>query len=120
MGEKVTLELSEELDRRIREAAARARRPVEEILVELLDRAGTEPAPELLSDEEVLALCDAQLEATLQEELSDLLEQNREGALAGAGQVRLDELMRIYRAGLVRKAHALKVAVDRGLKPRLG
>ena len=32
---------------------------------------------------------------------------------------RLEELMRVYRTGLVRKAQALKVAVSRGLRPRL-
>ena len=33
---------------------------------------------------------------------------------------RLDELMDIYRRGMVQKAQALKVAVDRGLQPPLG
>lgn len=32
---------------------------------------------------------------------------------------RLDELMHLYRRGLVRKAQALKVAVERGLRPPL-
>jgi hypothetical protein len=31
----------------------------------------------------------------------------------------LDSLMGIYRRGMVRKAQALKVAVDRGLQPPL-
>ena len=46
-------------------------------------------------------------------------------ALAFAGQqqederARLDALMRSYRRGMVRKAQALKVAVERGLQPPL-
>jgi hypothetical protein len=51
--------------------------------------------------------------------LSDLLDRNQEGDLDEAGRRRLDELMRTYRLGLVRKAQAIKVAVNRGLRPRL-
>ena len=54
-----------------------------------------------------------------QEELSELLARNREGALTDAERDRLDGLMRVYRRGLVRKGQALKTAVARGLKPPL-
>jgi hypothetical protein len=90
-----------------------------EVLIEWIDRAGTELPVECLSDDEVLALCQCQLDAGQQEELSDLLAGNREGVLQDAERRRLDELMRVYRRGLVRKAQALKTAVARGLKPRL-
>jgi hypothetical protein len=53
------------------------------------------------------------------EELSRLLAGNREGSLAEAEPARLDELIRLYRRGLVRKAQALRIAVARGLGPRL-
>jgi hypothetical protein len=76
-------------------------------------------AVELLSDDELLAVCDSQLDSSLQEDLSDLLERQREGVLDEGERRRLDDLMRIYRAGLVRKAQALTVAVNRGLRPRL-
>jgi hypothetical protein len=79
-----------------------------------------EPVLELLSDAELLAVCDSQQEATLQEDLSDLLERNQEGTLDEEERRRLDDLMQTYRAGLVRKARALQVAVSRGLRPRLG
>jgi hypothetical protein len=119
MSEKVTLELPEDLARRARAVAAQSSRPVEEVLVEWIDRAGAEPAVESLSDDELLALCDRQLDNGQQEELSDLLAGNREGQLQEVQRARLDELMRIYRRALVRKAHALKTAVARGLKSRL-
>jgi hypothetical protein len=95
MAEKVTVELSEER------------------------QAGSEPVLEALSDAELLTVCGRQLDASIQEELDDLLERNQEGALDDREGRRLDDLMRTYRAGLVRKAQALKIAVDRGLRPRL-
>jgi hypothetical protein len=44
---------------------------------------------------------------------------HREGQLNDAEVRQLDELMQVYRRGLVSKARALKVAVERGLKPTL-
>ncbi len=51
-----------------------------------------------------------------QRELGDLLARQREGSLDALAQHRLDELVDIYRRGMVQKAQALKVAVDRGLQ----
>ena len=64
-------------------------------------------------------LLDAQLDNSEQEELGGLLARNREGLLLPMEIQRLDELMDRYRSGLIRKAHALNVAVARGLRPRL-
>ena len=61
----------------------------------------------------------AELEEGLQEELSDLLERQQEGAIQGPEGDRLRELMALYRRGLVRKAQAVQAAVARGLRPRL-
>lgn len=107
MTEKVTDELAE----RARAVAAQTQRRFEEVLVEWMDRAGAEPAVELLADDELLALCDSQLDAGQQSELSELLAGNREGHLQQGQRERLDRLMRLYRRGLVRKAHAMKTAV---------
>lgn len=53
-------------------------------------------------------------------EWSDLLAGNREGQLNDAEFIKkLDELMQVYRHGLLRKARAFKVAVERGLKPAI-
>ena len=119
MSEKVTVDLPEDLARRAHAVAAQTRRPVEEVLVEWLNRAAAEPPEEALSDEEIIALCDAELEEDLQEELSDLLDGQREGALQAVESERLRELMGLYRRGLVRKARAIQVAVTRGLRPHL-
>ena len=83
------------------------------------ERAGDVPLEEL-TDEEILAIRDQQLDAEQQAALSDLLARQREGLLTDAGRARLDDLLDLYRRGLVRKAQALKIAVDRGLQPPLG
>jgi len=115
MTEKVTVELPEELVRQVQTTAERTQQSFDEVLAQWIRIGGGEPVLELLGDEELLAVCDGQWEASAQDELSDLLERNQEGALEDVERRRLDDLMRTYRAGLVRKAQALKIAVDRGL-----
>lgn len=75
---------------------------------------------ETLSDEEILALCDSQMEEDEQILLNELLSAQREGELTQTQRETLDELMSHYRHGLVRKAEALKIAVARGLRQPLG
>jgi hypothetical protein len=83
------------------------------------ERASADLPIETMPDEQVLLLCDSQLSTDQQTALSDLLELNREGQLHAAETQKLDELMQIYRRGLVRKARALQAAVNRGLRPPL-
>jgi hypothetical protein len=116
MPELVTLELPEELARHARAVAAQTHQRVEDVLIGWIRSGGAEPAVDLLPDEELLAVCDSQLPADQQQELSELLERNREGQLQPDDSQRLDSLMRAYRRGLIRKAQALKVAVARGLR----
>ncbi|MFS0515325.1 hypothetical protein ACEYW6_11465 [Nostoc sp. UIC 10607] len=82
-----------------------------------IDRAITELAIESLPDDQVLAMCDMQMETQQQEVFSELQARHREGQLNDAEVRQLDELMQVYRRGLVSKARALKVAVERGFKP---
>jgi hypothetical protein len=119
VSQQVTVDLPDDVVARARQLAARTQRSVEEVLVDWARQATSEPALELLEDEELLAACDAEPPTAQQEELADLLERNREGALAEPERGRLEELMGAYRAGLVRKARALHLAVRRGLRPRL-
>jgi hypothetical protein len=120
LAEVITLELPDTLARRAKAEAIRTNRPLEAVLLEWLSRVEAAEAPvETLPDDQVLALSNAQLESQQDEELSDLLARNREGQLDEAARRRLDELMHSYRAGLVRKAQAMKVAVERGLRPPL-
>ena len=74
---------------------------------------------ELLSDTQVLALSEAQLASDVQAELSELLALNREGELSTSQRSRFDSLMQLYRQQLVRKAQAIKEAVNRRLRPSL-
>jgi hypothetical protein len=55
-----------------------------------------------------------------QQELSDLLADQRENQLTEAGRIRLDALMQLYQQRMVRKAEAIRAAVQRGLIPPLG
>jgi hypothetical protein len=119
MSEVVTLELPDALAQRAHAVAMQSGRRVEDVLIEWLDRAATEVPIELLPDEEVLALRDLELDAAQQAELSELLARQREGELAGEERGRLDNLMESEWRGMMRKAQALKVAVDRGLQPAL-
>ncbi|WP_445629964.1 hypothetical protein [Nostoc sp. DSM 114167] len=84
-----------------------------------INHAITELHLESLPDVQVLAVCDMQMESQQQEVFSELLARHREGQLNDAEVRQLDELMQVYRRGLVSKARALKVAVERGLKSNL-
>jgi hypothetical protein len=119
MAEFVTLELPEPLMRQAKEIAALTNRRLEDVLVEWIDQAATHSSIESLSNAQVLALCDSQFAEAEQSALSDLLSRNQEGQLNSDEIRQLDELMQLYRRGLVQKARALKVAVSRGLRPAL-
>jgi hypothetical protein len=119
MGETVTLGLPNIFFHSARAVAERTQRPFESVLVEWLDRTAEMLPIEQLPDDQVLALRDLQLGEEEQAELSELLARGREGELTSEDRVRLEALMRMYERGLLYKARALKVAVDRGLQPRL-
>ena len=119
MSAVVTLELPDSLVQSARAVAAQRNRRVEDVLVEWLDQAASEVPVELLPDDQVLLLGSLELSKADQTRLSDLLARQREGSLADADRPALDALMGTYRRGLVRKAQALKVAVERGLRPPL-
>jgi len=119
MNEIVKLELPEDVAQRAKEVALRSHRRFEDLLVEWIDRGANEASAESLSDESLLALCDSQMEPDQQDELSALLAANREGTLGADENERLNELMRVYRRGMVRKAQAWRAAVQRGLRPPL-
>src|SRR5437870_2316043 len=119
MSETVTLEIPDDLARRARAMAALTNRGLEEAVLDWIGRALAEPPVESISDEQLVALCELQLNDDRQAELSDLLARQREGLLDLDASHRLDALMLDYRRGLVLKARAWKEAVARGLKPRL-
>lgn len=120
MSQIVTLDLPDDVARRARDVATRTHRRVEDVLLEWLGAAATDTPVDMLPDAEVLALRDQEMSAQQQHELSELLARQREGQLDSDTRHRLEDLVSIYRRGMVRKAQALKVAVDRGLQPPLG
>jgi hypothetical protein len=119
VSEIVTLEIPTQLVQQAKEIALLTHRPLEAVLVEWINRASSDLPVESLPDEHVLVLCDSQISAEQQASLSDLLGRNQEGQLQELEAQQLDELMQVYRRGLVRKARALQVAVSRGLRSPL-
>jgi hypothetical protein len=117
MGKTVTLQIPEEIAESAQKIAQDTKRRLEEVLVEWLEQASSDVAIETLSDKQILALCESQLSSIQQDELSDLLAQQRESTLDESGKARLDMLMTVYRRGMIRKSQALKIAVERGLRP---
>ena len=115
MSEQITIQVSDHVVSHAARIAAQSQRRIEEVLADWLESVITEMPVEALSNEEVLALTEVQLTPEQQATLSDLLAQNRENALDIEGRRQLDELMRVYEYGLLRKAQALRVAVQRGL-----
>lgn len=119
MGQTITLDLPPDVAQRAAAVARQTHRQVEDVLLEWLGRAATDVPIESLPDDQVLELCALEMSQSEQAELSTLLARQREDTLDDAARRRLDELMASYRRGMVQKAQALKVAVERGLHPPL-
>lgn len=119
MSQQVTIQVSEQVLRQAAQVAAQTHRSVEDVLTAWLESVTTEIPVEDLPDEEVLALLELRLTDEQDASLSELLERNREGTLDADGQRELDEMMRLYEHGLLRKSQALRVAVQRGLREPL-
>ena len=119
MSRQVAIQVSEHVMRQAAQVAAQTQRSIEDVLAAWLESVTTERPVEELSDDEVLALTELRLTDEQDASLSELLERNREGTLDAEGQRELDEMMRLYEHGLLRKSQALKVAVQRGLREPL-
>jgi hypothetical protein len=119
MSKQITIQVSDRVVRSAAHVAAQSQRHIEDVLADWLNQVVTELPVDVLPDQEVLALTELQLAPEQQAALGELLVQNREGTLDAQGQRRLDEMMRIYEHGLLRKAQALRVAVQRGLREPL-
>lgn len=121
MATQITLMLSEQAYSFAEELAKHTGRSIQETLsAQLEDALGTwvdEVKPDLttLSDEEVLALADSQMDALQGETMSDLLNKQQAGTIRAQEKVELQLLMRIYEIGTLRKAQGLAEAVKRGL-----
>jgi hypothetical protein len=119
MSEAITIELPETLVNKVKEIAMLNHRNIEEMLIEWIDRAVNDVPIESLPNEQILALCNLQMSAQQQDIFSDLQARSREEQLNQQETNQLNELMQIYRCGLVQKAQAINVAVKRGLIPTI-
>ena len=108
MSEMMTIPVSARAARHAARLASLTQQRVEDVLAGWLDWTAAEVPVETLPNDALLALCDLEMDKEQQQDL-----------LNAAEQARLDELLQVYRHGLVRKARAIKVAVQRGLRPPL-
>ena len=115
MNQQITIQVSEQVWRRANILAEQNSRKPEDVLEEWLEETVAETRIEDLSDEEILALTESRFDDERQQKFSSLLKQNREEVLTNAEKRELDEMMRTYENGLLRKSKALRVAVERGL-----
>jgi len=121
---QVTLTLPEELYEYARRWATITQRDLPEMLTDALSIVLTPvyTTPRLerpvssLSDEDVLALSKAQMRPAEGRRLSELLEKQREGKLAGSERSELLALMQVYDQLWIRQSEALAEAVRRGLR----
>jgi hypothetical protein len=125
MEQQITLTLSDTLFKRAAGLATVVSRPIEKILAETLEMAlpdvGAEKLPSVatLSDEEVLALSQAQMESKQSARLSDLLDKQQAGALTERERAELYRLYQNYQRLWLCQSEALAEAVKRGLREPL-
>lgn len=123
MSTQITITLPDEVYRRAERFARLANRDVADVLADTLYLSIPAVSPEVtdlepistLSDEQVLALTDLQMEPDQDSELSELLDRQQAGLLTEDERQTLQVLMQIYQESLLRKATALSEAVKRGL-----
>lgn len=123
MSTQITITLPDDVYQRAEQFARLANREVASILADIikldLPPVSTEvkalkPVSEL-SDEDVLALTELKMEPDQDARISELLDCQQAGTLTESDRPELRRLMQIYQEGLLRKATALREAVERGL-----
>jgi predicted transcriptional regulator len=119
----VTINLPDDVYRRVERFAHLANRDLSSILTDTLTRSlppisaqtNTLQSISELSDQQVMVLTHLEMEPAQDIRLSELLDKQQSGTLNPEEPQELDTLMQIYREGLLRKATALAEAVKRGL-----
>lgn len=121
MSTQITITLPDEVYQRAERFARLANRDVASVLADTIQlsippiRAEIFEPVSTLSDEQVLALTELQMEPDQDARLSELLDRQQAGLLVEDERLELQTLMQIYQEGLLRKATALSEAVKRGL-----
>ena len=119
MAQSISLDIPDSIIQQAQQLATQNQQRLEDVLLEWLTHSFTEHPIETLPDSQILALCNMQLDKQQQETLNTLTEKQREDSLTPADSQELQFLLGLYRRGLLRKAKALKAAVERGLLPPL-
>jgi hypothetical protein len=123
MSTQITITLPDEVYQRAERFARLANRDIASVLADTIQLSIPAISPEAaaleplstLSDEQVIALTQLQMEPEQDARLSDLLDRQQSGILTETERKELQTLMQIYQEGLLRKATALSEAVKRGL-----
>lgn len=127
MATQITLNITEETYRRAQNLAQLTGRDIADILADTLDISLQTLSTELdkpesvaeLSDAELLALADSQMNPLQASRFSDLNAKQAARKLNDAEAQELLALVQLYQEGLLRKAQALNEAVQRGLRKPL-
>ena len=123
MSTQITITLPDEIYQRAELFARLANRDIANVLADTIqlsippiraDILELEPISDL-SDEQILALTELQMEPDQDARLSELLDRQQASLLIEHERLELQTLMQIYQEGLLRKATALSEAVKRGL-----
>jgi uncharacterized protein YggL (DUF469 family) len=131
MNKPITLNLPEDVYNRAEGLAQLIGRNLNDVLIEAIslslsstssinesDRHFSESVKSL-SDSEVIAMSELQMESEQDLRLSQLLSKQQAGRLTEAERPELWTLMQVYQTLLVKKAVALREAVSRGLREPL-
>ena len=128
MSNQITITLPDDVYQKAEHFARLANRDLASVLVDTiqfsippisLEATNLEPVS-ALSDQQVLALTELQMESEEDIRLSELLDKQQAGIITESEHSELQALMQIYQEGLLRKATALSEAVKRGLIKELG
>jgi uncharacterized lipoprotein YmbA len=127
MSRQVTLTLSNELYEQARRWAAVTQQDLPDALEGTLsialpsmaDAPQVEKSVTSLSDEEITALCETQMDQVQGQRLSRLLDMQREGTLSDEERRELQALVQVYNYLWIRQSRALVEAVRRGLREPL-
>jgi hypothetical protein len=123
MSTQITITLTDDVYQKADRFARLANRDIASVLADTIQssipnisEAATTLVPiSLLSDADVLALTELQMEPAQDLQLSELLDRQQAGLLTDIDRSELQILMQTYQEGLLRKATALSEAVKRKL-----
>ncbi|MBE9044711.1 hypothetical protein IQ255_09875 [Pleurocapsales cyanobacterium LEGE 10410] len=131
MNKPITLNLPEDVYNRAEGLAQLIGRDLTDVLIEAISLSLSSTSPindsdrhfseslKSLSDREVMAMSELQMESEQDLRLSQLLSKQQADTLSEAERPELWGLMQIYQTLLVKKAVALREAVERGLREPL-